>query len=54
MFACDLAGVLLEIGIFVSGLGFVVFKHESLGDWATGSISTFAFSVALQFGYFKC
>lgn len=35
-------------------LGFVVFKHEILGDGALGDTSMIAFSVALQLNYFKC
>ena len=46
---CALADMLVEAGMFVFGLGFVVLGHEVFGNWIVDYVFALAFGVMFQF-----
>ncbi|MDQ6646730.1 MAG: DUF4396 domain-containing protein [Pseudomonadota bacterium] len=47
---CSLADMLVEAGMFVFGLGFVVLGHEVFGNWIVDYVFALIFGVIFQFG----
>lgn len=47
---CSLADMLVEAGMFVFGLGFVVLGHEVFGNWIVDYVFALIFGVIFQYG----